>query len=116
MNNYTKENLIALPPESVPAGTLAMKVGDTVFTPGNIRISSGGSMDLYKCASVDKTNKTWTGYKASFSNGVYSFETTPATALTYGSGYTPVEGNIYNTGALICVKVSLPLIPGMFVT
>ena len=42
MSNYTKENLIAIPPTAVPAGTLAIKVGDEIFTPGNIKIGSGG--------------------------------------------------------------------------
>ena len=51
MSNYTKKNLIPIPPAAVPAGTLAIKVGDEIFTPGNIKI--GQSMDFYKCASVD---------------------------------------------------------------
>ena len=99
MSNYTKENLIQIPVGAVPAGTLAMKVGDTVFTPGNIRISSGGSMDLYKCASVDKTNKTWTGYKAVLSDGLYSFEETLTESLVYGEMITPQVGTIYNEDA-----------------
>ena len=31
MSNYTKENLIPIPPAAVPAGTLAIKVGDEIF-------------------------------------------------------------------------------------
>lgn len=43
MSNYTNENLINVPSSNVPAGTLAMKVGDDIFTAGYIVISSGGS-------------------------------------------------------------------------
>lgn len=56
----------------------------------------------YKCASVDTTAKTWTGYKAVLSNGVYTFETTITSGLTYTS-VVPVVGDIYNDNALINV-------------
>lgn len=206
MSNYTKENLIAIPPTAVPAGTLAMKVGNEIFTPGNIRISSGGSMDFYKCAAVygpkkatyinvagagtsavngdyEKTEitnesggevwkhktadyyyyqyseywcinadynadgwsalyysydsvswyigydydtdtwtgespaptvterqetldaqKTWDGYKAVLTDGVYAFEETVTEGLTYGNGYTPTVGEVYADGALLSIK------------
>lgn len=103
MSNYTKENLIAIPPTAVPAGTLAMKVGNEIFTPGNIRISAGG-MDFYKCASVDTTAKTWTGYLAVLTDGVYTFEETATTGLTYGTAFTPAENNIYNADATVYIK------------
>lgn len=61
--------------------------------------SSGGSTaacDYYKCASVDTSAKTWTGYKATMTDGSYVFAGTETTGLTFGSGYTPKVGNIYN--------------------
>ena len=62
MSNYKKENFIQIPPYAVPAGTLAIKVGDEIFTTGNSKI--GQSMDFYKCASVATASKTWTGSEA----------------------------------------------------
>lgn len=91
MSNYTKENLIAVPPTSVPVGTLAIKVGDVIFTPGNIKI--GQSMEFYKCASVDTVNKTWTGYKAVLKNGFYTI-TDEQKTLEYSS-FTPEVGKVY---------------------
>lgn len=102
MGNYSKENLIAIPATAVPAGTLAIKIGNEVFTPGNIRISSG--IDFFKCASVNTTDKTWTGYKAVLVEGIYIFDDTATAGLTYGTGYTPAVGDIYNQ--IATVKVS----------
>ena len=50
MSNYTDNNLISIPSSNVPAGTLAMKVGNNVFTAGNVVI--GEATDFYKCATV----------------------------------------------------------------
>lgn len=102
MSNYKKENLIPIPPAAVPAGTLAIKVGDEIFTPGNIKI--GQSMDFYKCASVDTANKTWTGYKAVLNDGVYTFEETVTEGLSYGYGLSPVVDSIYDAEALVYVN------------
>jgi hypothetical protein len=38
MANYTKDNLLSLTPEKVPSGTLAVKIGEEVFTAGNVKI------------------------------------------------------------------------------
>ena len=104
MSNYTKENLVPIPIDNVPAGTLVLKVGDTVLTTGGTQFTSENSAVYYKCASVDKENKTWTGYKAVLTGGVYSFETTPTVNLTYGKGYTPIVNEIYNAEASVCIK------------
>lgn len=101
MSNYTKENLIAVPSTDVPAGTLAIKVGNEIFTPGNIKIASG--MEFYKCASVDTVNKTWTGYKAVLENEFYVFESAVTSGLTYGGAFTPNTGYIYDADATIQV-------------
>lgn len=65
---------------------------------------SGGSsaMDFYKCASVDTENKMWTGYKAVLADGAYSFATSATSGLTYGTGYTPIIGSIYD--ALVTIE------------
>lgn len=58
----------------------------------------GGS--FYKCASVDSTAKTWTGYEAiQAEDGTWSFADTVTSGLEYGIGYIPVLGNIYNSNA-----------------
>ena len=108
MSNYTTENLVpVLNPEN---GIPAIRIGDQVFT----MAASGGATEFYKCASVDTVNQTWTGYKAVLSNGVYSFESTVTSGLTYGSGFTPEVGKIYDDGALVKVdKLYIGLDPAM---
>lgn len=46
---------------------------------------------------------TWDGYKAVLTDGVYAFEDTPTTGLTYGNGFTPVANRIYNSDATVIV-------------
>ena len=103
MSNYTNENLINVPSANVPAGTLAMKVGDNIFTAGNVII---GATDFYKCATVTSGGSTWTGYKAVFDavTGIYSFEATATSGLTY-SVVTPAVGKVYADGALVEAKL-----------
>ena len=62
-------------------------------------------VDFYKCASVDTDNKTWTGYKAVLNDGVYSFAETLTEGLRYGTGYKPIELNVYNVDATINVNI-----------
>lgn len=117
MSNYTNENLINVPASNVPAGTLAMKVGDNIFTAGNVII--GGTADYYKCASVDTVNLTWTGYKAVQDpvTGVYSFESNPTIGLLY-TDITPVISGIYTSDAKVSIASlydGLPY-PSNFVT
>lgn len=80
--------------------TMTAKLPDGSF----VTIGGGGggsSTDYFKCASVTSGGSTWTGYKAILSGGVYSFESTVTSGLTYGSGYTPEIGKIYTDGALV---------------
>lgn len=67
--------------------------GTTVTLSGG---GSSGTTAFYKCASVDTTNQTWTGYLATFQNGTYVFSTTVTSGLTYGNGYRPVVNTVYN--------------------
>lgn len=85
--------------------TPALKIGDKYFVNGiggNFVPSGAGSMDFYKCASVDTTNQTWTGYKAVQDQvtHIYSYEATATSGLTY-SVVTPAIGKVYADGALI---------------
>ena len=98
MSNYSSENLILIPAQNVPAGTLAMKIGSDVFTAGSIVINQG--TDFYQCATVNTVNQTWTGYKAVLNNGVYTFEQNVTSGLTYTT-VTPQVGSVYSDGALI---------------
>ena len=67
-------------------------------------IKVGEATEYYKCASVDTVNKTWTGYKAVLTDGVYSFEETVTEGLPYDIGFIPVTGKIYNTDATVAVS------------
>lgn len=100
MSNYTTENLV---PIATPAhGTPAIRIGDQVF-PLTVSGGGGGATDFYKCATVDTANQTWTGHKAVFSGGVYSFESTATTGLTYTVA-TPEVGKTYSGNALVIVE------------
>ena len=62
---------------------------------------SSNSLNFYKCVSVHNYTKTWDGYKAIITTGVYSFEETLTTGLTYGNGFTPIVNKVYNQDATI---------------
>lgn len=63
---------------------------------------STGGMDFYKCASVDTANKTWTGYKAVLTDGVYAFEENVTENLIYDK-IIPEVDRIYTDGCKILV-------------
>lgn len=69
-------------------------------------LSGGTSAEYYKCASVDTSAKTWSGYKAVFDStaGTWSFESGVTAGLTYTS-VTPVVGVIYTKDALVTVSM-----------
>ena len=50
-------------------------------------LSGGTSAEYYKCASVDTSAKTWSGYKAVFDStaGTWSFSDTVTEGLSYRS-------------------------------
>ena len=62
------------------------------------------AVEFYKCASIDATNKTWTGYKAVLNDRVYSFEQTATAGLTYGNGLYPAIDGIYDAEAIVYVN------------
>lgn len=64
--------------------------------------SGGGSMNFYKCASVDTSAKTWTGYKAVLTDGVYSFEETVTDGLAYTENF-PFPGSAYTSDLSVTV-------------
>lgn len=65
-------------------------------------LSGGISAEYYKCASVDTSAKTWSGYKAVFdsSTGTWSFESDVTEGLEY-KGLTPVVNKIYTPDTTI---------------
>ena len=66
-------------------------------------VEGGGSAEYYKCASVDTSAKTWTGYRAVLNEGVYTFEDTVTSGLSYTS-VTPQTGKIYSQDASVGVN------------
>ena len=70
----------------------------------------GGSGEYYRCASVDTSTKTWTGYKAVLNDGVYTFEDTVTQGLAYTS-VMPQVGNIYSADAMARVAYLYDGIP-----
>lgn len=92
------ENLVA----KLPDGTFKEICGD-----------GGGSAtasEYYKCASVDTETHTWTGYKAVLNDGVYTFEDTVTSGLSYTS-VTPQVGKIYSQDALVYISSVYGAIP-----
>ncbi len=69
-------------------------------------LSVGTSAEYYKCASVDTSAKTWSGYKAVFDSGTgtWSFSDTVTGGLSYTS-VTPIVGGIYSADALVTVSM-----------
>lgn len=53
MSNYDSSNLISIPASSVPAGTLAMKIGSDVFTAGAVVISGGTDVSSTTAQAAD---------------------------------------------------------------
>ena len=74
--------------------------------------NSSNSMNFYKCASVDTTLSTWTGYKAiqDQTTNIYTFEETITSGLTYNN-IIPLTGNVYSNNALIKANLYEYLIP-----
>ena len=68
---------------------------------------SGGSSSFYKCSSVTdltlSTPATWSGYKALYADGKYTFSDTETTGLTYTT-MKPVVGGIYTADALVKIQ------------
>lgn len=57
------------------------------------------SVSFYKCASVNTSAKTWTGYLATLTGGKYSYASSATSGLQYTS-VTPVVGSTYTADAL----------------
>lgn len=59
-------------------------------------LSGGTSAEYYKCAGVDTSAKTWSGYKAEWGDNGYTISDDLTEGLVY-SGMTPQVGTIYNS-------------------
>lgn len=102
-----EENLIAVD-NIVKAGQRLVKICDTFvpvglggnFEPGATIIKEIGRDTFYKCVSV--SDNTWTGNILILGeDGYYTVSGEVTTGLTYGIGYTPKVGKIYNADATI---------------
>lgn len=98
---------------TLKAGQRLVKVGDT-FMPvgvgGAFEPGAGGSAKYYKCASVDTSAKTWTGYELILSDGKYTVSETLTSGLSYTS-ITPVAGTVYSEDALVKVAAYAQTFP-----
>ena len=103
-NSVVKEGAVLLFSED--GETLVAKHPDGTFSEIGSGSSGGTSAEYYKCASVDTSAKTWTGYKAVFDSaaGTWSFESGVTEGLTYTS-VTPEIGGIYSADALVIVSL-----------
>ena len=104
-NSFLVDDLIIkgdqnLAPDNIKEGVSIFGVEGAFAGSGG----GGGSMEFYKCASTNVTANTWSGYKAVLSNGVYTFEENVTEGLTFGSGYTPAPGFIYDSGATVLLS------------
>lgn len=59
-------------------------------------LSGGTSAEYYKCASMDTSAKTWSGYKAVWGDNGYTISDDLTEGLVY-SGMTPQVGTIYDS-------------------
>ena len=75
---------------------------------------STNSMNFYKCATVDTTNQTWTGYALVPTNDQIVFSLSITSGLTFSTSRTPEVGKYYNENALVEINPSLPLSPSMW--
>lgn len=64
---------------------------------------TGDSAKYYKCASVNTSEKTWSGYELVLQDGVYSVSDVETTGLTY-SGFTPSVNTMYNEDATFIIS------------
>ena len=100
-NNGILVNGLFLSANTPKANQRGLLIDRKFFIP--LAETGGGSAEYYRCASVDTAAKTWTGYKAVLTDGVYAFDTTVTTGLTYTS-VTPVVGNIYTVDGFVKVN------------
>lgn len=110
-----EENLIKYEGTILPGQRFA-KVGNKImpvgvggaFEPG--AGGGGGSAKYYKCATVDTTTQTWTGYELILTDGKYTVSSEITTGLVYTT-MTPVENYIYSEDALIKVASAKGVLP-----
>lgn len=80
-------------------GQRVVKIGNYYF-PVGFGDSYSSTMTFYKCASVDTSTQTWSGYKAISQGSYYYFEETITEGLSY-LGNTVEVDKIYSSDGLI---------------
>lgn len=101
-----EENLVPYS-DIIKPGQRLQKIGNTfmpvgiggAFEPAGIKMREIGYDSLYECASVGES--TWSGYKLVLTDGFYGKAETLTEGLTFGTGYTPEVGTVYNADATI---------------
>ena len=103
---------------TVPLASSATVAGGIVTIPAGyvasaytVSAGGGGATDFFKCATVTSGGSTWIGYKAVLSGGVYTFESSVTSGLSFGAGFTPEVGKVYADGALVIVSDLFGIIP-----
>lgn len=78
--------------------------GYDLNTDSQTGISPAPAVSEIQITVDENVPKTWDGYKAVLTDGIYDFETESTTGLTYGTSYIPIVGGIYSADALVQVS------------
>lgn len=89
------DNLINIDKSILPSNLRVAIVDGKAFPVGVNKTGNEGVIEYYRCASVDTSSGTWSGYKAILTDGVYSFEETVTEGLTYTT-MVPVVDSVYS--------------------
>lgn len=94
-------------------------IADTGVEQPEYQSAGGGyatGMDFYKCASVNTSDSTWSGYKAVITDGMITgYVTSVTSGLTY-MGIIPLIGRIYTEDAKIEITNDIPRNPVFYLS
>ena len=79
--------------------------GTRLYELGNLTFGPPSGAEFYVWGTLETVDiQEWSGNKAILTDGVYSFEENVTSGLTYGTGFTPEVGKIYNGDATVRVE------------